>query len=343
MTHYEVRDVRDAANGQWVNLLGILAPSLSPAIDRLGRHVPCPMHGGKDGFRLYRDSDKNGAGICNQCGSFKDGFDLLQEINGWNFGETIRELGNELFHGYAPSVLPKRKKVVTTKPQVFPSSNNRIEKLWDTAIPLYKGCDSATMYLARRKIVVPAKMLSSSLRFKPSLGYYEEGQKLADYGTLIAAVRDVNEKLVTVHRIYLDRGRKAPVQSPKKLYPVPEGRRLTGCSVQIGGPAKVLGVAEGIETSLAVMKATGKPCWAAINANNLERFIPPKITTHVNIWADNDRSQVGYNSALVLQERLEEMGIIVCIMLPPRQPSKSRDWNDVMQDSGIKAFPGRFS
>ena len=53
------------APGRWLDILSGLAPDLRPAVEKRGRHVPCPVHGGKDGFRLFRDADQTGGGICN--------------------------------------------------------------------------------------------------------------------------------------------------------------------------------------------------------------------------------------------------------------------------------------
>ncbi|CAI8817436.1 primase-helicase zinc-binding domain-containing protein [Methylocaldum szegediense] len=78
----ESRDVRNAARGAWVAILGDLAPELEAALARPGRHVPCPVHGGRDGFRLYPDAEKTGGGICNTCGAYPDGFSLLMWLKG---------------------------------------------------------------------------------------------------------------------------------------------------------------------------------------------------------------------------------------------------------------------
>ena len=73
----EACDVRQLAAGRWTEILEAVAPALEPALRRPGRHVPCPVHGGKDGFRLFRDVAQTGGGICNTCGAFHDGFAVL--------------------------------------------------------------------------------------------------------------------------------------------------------------------------------------------------------------------------------------------------------------------------
>ena len=46
--------VRAAARGRWVAVLQALAPELDAALAKPGRHVGCPVHGGRDGFRLLQ-------------------------------------------------------------------------------------------------------------------------------------------------------------------------------------------------------------------------------------------------------------------------------------------------
>ncbi|EQD57602.1 P4 alpha zinc-binding domain-containing protein, partial [mine drainage metagenome] len=93
----DVAEVRRAASGRWDRIYATLAPELSAALATPGRHVPCPVHGGKDGFRLHRTAD-NGAGICNSCpefaGKFIDGFAILMWLRGWKFPQALEEVAH---------------------------------------------------------------------------------------------------------------------------------------------------------------------------------------------------------------------------------------------------------
>ena len=81
---------RNLSNGRWGSILGSLAAQLSPALDAGGRrHVPCPVHGGTDGFRFFQNFEESGRAICNTCGHFHDGFAVLQWANGWSSREVL--------------------------------------------------------------------------------------------------------------------------------------------------------------------------------------------------------------------------------------------------------------
>ena len=58
----------EKARGLWADILGELAPELMPAIEAGADHVPCPVHGGKDGFRVFNDFQETGGGVCNTSG-----------------------------------------------------------------------------------------------------------------------------------------------------------------------------------------------------------------------------------------------------------------------------------
>ena len=90
---YQIHVVKEAAKGHWREIFGALAPQLNEAVDRAPNHVSCPVHGGTDGFRLFPHWEETGAGICNTCGAYNDGFALLQWVTGWSFNETVNKVG----------------------------------------------------------------------------------------------------------------------------------------------------------------------------------------------------------------------------------------------------------
>ncbi len=111
----EARVVRERTAGRWIDLLAALTPALGPALSRPGRHVPCPVHGGTDGFRLFRDVDDTGGGVCNTCGTFPDGFALLMWVNRWSFPETLQAVAHEL--GMTEDRVSESRRVHTPRPR----------------------------------------------------------------------------------------------------------------------------------------------------------------------------------------------------------------------------------
>lgn len=96
MSYYKAETVRETANGNWLFILAALAPHLEPALRKPGRHVGCPIHGGHDGFRLFKDVHETGGGVCNTCGARHDGFELLMWLNNMDFKQCLEEVGDYL-------------------------------------------------------------------------------------------------------------------------------------------------------------------------------------------------------------------------------------------------------
>jgi len=178
------------------------------------------------------------------------------------------------------------------------------------------------------------------VRFHPALGYWQrndrnETELVGRYPAMVALVTGADVAPVTVHRTYLTPdGRKAPVPHAKKLMGYPGGR-LVGGAIRLFAPGPTLGVAEGIETALAVHLRTGMPVWSAVSAGLLARLEPPEKTALVVVWADRDRSGTGEAAALALRGRLLGRGIPVAVHLPPEPipaGAKGIDWADVWCD-----------
>ena len=345
--HIEAREARQQAAGRWPEVLGALAPALETALSRVGRHVPCPVHGGTDGFRLFRDADQTGGGVCNTCGTFPDGFALLMWVNRWSFPEALRSVAHVL--GLAAARVPEPRAVPSHPPR--PPERNResvidaLNRVWQQSLdPADRGAEPLRAYLGRRGLS-GARLDGEVVRFHPYLGYWQrndhdEFELVGRYPAMVALVTDTDGVPVTVHRTYLTSdGRKAPVAEPKKLMAYPSDR-LVGGAIRLFPPTPALGVAEGIETALAVHLRTGMPVWSTVSAGLLARFEPPAGTSLLVVWADRDRSGTGEAAALTLRERLLKRGISVAVHLPPGPipaGAKGIDWADVWSDRAERA------
>lgn len=359
MAYYKAKTVRETAKGNWLSILAALAPQLENALNRSGRHVECPIHGGKDknGFRLFKDVHETGGGICNTCGPHPDGFALLMWLCGWNFKECLESVGDYLSAGKeAPQINPtwllelkKRQERRMARERAYSAQLHKIiERVWNQCVPLSSPI-AKPMWLYFQSRGLPFKVAevekSDSLRFHSAMPYYDEnGHKVGKFPAIVCAIRDSQGRLVTLHRTYLtQKGQKANVAIPKKMMPVPDGMSLKGASIRLGEPTEgILGVDEGLETALSVYCATGIPVWPAANATLMEFFEVPEGVHTVLIWADKDRLGTGQKAANALKTRLKRQGINAYVLLPKLSipyGAKSVDWNDVLVSVGIPGFP----
>lgn len=180
--------------------------------------------------------------------------------------------------------------------------------------------DPVGLYL-RHRLGIDSMPLS--LRYHPSL-HYRNGDSKAVLPGMLAVVSATDGKPVTMHRTYLTKeGGKARVECAKKLLP---GDVPIGAAIRLTPIAQCLGIAEGIETAIAATILTGVPCWAAVSALGLSRWIPPTETTEVVVFGDNDPSYTGHAAAYVLARRLAGKKLAVDVSVPQRAGD---DWADV--------------
>lgn len=383
--YFKAEDVRDAARGNWPKVLGtLLSQEFQVALEKPGKQVPCPNNGGKTRFRFFRDTlNERGSAICNCCGAFSDGFEVLQWANGWDFRTSLEAVGEALHvtprqgrkttkprtNVVVPSIPKWAERLQERMAKIKPLSPERamakINAVWNEGVSL---CDPKAVPFLRylknergiRLRLNPQQFDTEHLRFHPALPYYEEtlieknGEEvskwvcLGEYPAILAALRNADGELVTVHRTFLtDLGKKAPVDGARKMMAAPSDMEINGCSIKLGDPTGgVLGLSEGKETGWAAMSATGIGVHSLVNTTLMAGYIVPlalrdKVHTFI-IWQDKDVSNAGYDAAMTLKGRLEEEGYKV-LVLEPAMPipdgAKSVDWNDVLKTQGVLGFP----
>jgi putative DNA primase/helicase len=189
-------------------------------------------------------------------------------------------------------------------------------RLWRSAVPA--GGTLVEIYLRHRGIEIA---VPSTLRFHANLrhpsGFHRPG--------LVAAVmnHEADTALVAVHRTFLSRDglAKAPVD-PKKMMLGP----CRGGAVRLAPAGERLAIAEGLETGLSVMSATGVPTWAALSAGGVRSLVLPPLplARQVTICADHDPA--GVAAAHAAAERWHREGRQVRIAMPPEPGT---DFNDL--------------
>lgn len=341
---YSWPELRDAVKGQWGAIFDDLAPQLGEALANAPFHVPCPVHGGSDGFRLFEDYNDTGGGVCNTCGSQRTGFSMLAWLKSCSFHDAAREVADWLRREGSLERVRTRRPAYVPRPKLDPAvAFARMQSVWKQATAL-EGTP-AEKYLMNRGIW--KQNMPPTLRAHPGLPYIH-GKEKKSYGTfpcLIAPIRDRQGLAMSIHRIYLTpEGLKAPVPDAKKM--MSARGEIRGAAIKLfRADEEVLGVAEGIETALAVHAISRMPVWSCVTAGLLERVDIPPSVRHVVIWADLDRSERGLQAAETLADRLEKEGKTVEICLPPGpipDGAKGVDWLDVMLTRGVNGFPAKW-
>ncbi len=205
-------------------------------------------------------------------------------------------------------------------------------RTFDQAHPLTR-LSPAGQYLVHRGL---SKLTNApqSLRMS-ALPYFNDGHETGRFPVMLAAVTDPHGVMVALHRTYISTdGRKAPVPQPKKLSRTTG--LLAGASIKLFEPTIIdgklaLGVAEGVETSLACYLGSGIPTWSCMNAGGVRAFEWPTGLQSLIVFADNDASGVGQAAGRDLAGRAAAASIEVRVLIPE---AVGTDWLDAYVAGG---------
>ena len=333
---YNTSSLKQRMSGRWLQYYSEEILELSEAAQRCNHHVPCPIHGGRDGFKLFKDADRTGGGICNTCGGNNDGIGLLMSVMGWSFHETVETLeewlsgqdGDNDNAGWLKSPVLNEKS--SAPPLIDQWAAYNIARICDKAIV---GHERLTRYYRHRGLLIrPSNSLGIILDDR-----YRDDWEDMNLPVMVGLFHHIDGTAVGALRTYLDPDGdgKADVESPKKftraLYP----GALRGAAIQLRPYDRVLAVGEGIETCESIFQSTRVAAWATGSAGGLESFIPPDDIREIHIWADNDSHGVGQQAAEKLADRLLASGIPVRILLPL---AVDTDWLDVLNYCGERTL-----
>jgi hypothetical protein len=175
-------------------------------------------------------------------------------------------------------------------------------------------------YLRSRGIIISVPV---AIHFHPGLRHVS-GQR---WPAMVGLVTGGNDGApLAIHRTFLARDglAKAPIE-PNKMMLGP----CHGGAVRLGPPDDRLMIAEGIETALSAMQATGQAAWAALSTSGLRALDLPAEVRDVIVLADGD--DPGETAARVAGLRWKREGRRVRVAHPPR----GFDFNDVLMGRGF--------
>lgn len=296
--------LRDRARGRWKSILPQLG--IDPRY-LTGKNGPCPLCPG--GLDRWRFDNKRGDGtwICTYCGAGQ-GIALALRYTRMPFRELAQRIERAMGDTVPESLPPER------PPEV---RRARLNALWRGSEPIRDG-DAVDHWMINRGIWL--ETFPACLRLAHRVRH--SGPPVSWHPAMLAMVSDPTGRPATIHKTYLaPDGTKAPVDRVRMFCP---GSRPEGGAVRLAEHADQLGVAEGVETSLAAAQIFGIPVWSALDAGGLEKFIPPADVRRLVIFGDNDVNGRGQQAAHTLAARLA--GKIAVVVKIPDEPGT--DWND---------------
>lgn len=290
--------------------------------------VPGPNHGPKDRSLAVKITAGDDFTVHSFAGDdWQDCRDYVRQRAGlpeWQAG-TGRQSSS-----WPPERATQTPKADTPPPVSEVWKAEHVRRTW-AASQSIRGTLAETYLNNRRLDLLPEVLRADALRFHPncSVGYGGKGKHLP---AMTAAIRNNHTgTLQGLHCTFLDRaGTKAvmPDEGPaRRIY----GNAKCG-SVRLIHNAEIcdgIGIAEGIETALAVMCIGWRPVWSVLSIPGLQSF--PAIFDCVTVWADNDdeaKGNPGRKAAIETVSRLRSEGCEAIARIPAKT-GKKQDWNDI--------------
>ena len=226
--------VIEQMKGRWLEFFAEVAPATRDAVTNLGHHVPCPVHGGQDGFRFFPQAGQTGGGVCNTCGVFPTGAKLAAWLNQngkletseeytpayrkndetpeeYNIRDSYKKIAHWLKHGhdlYPPLPVPDTGDLEKNRRIQQDNARNRAEEQWNAARE--EDMEILYKYLSNRGTLCDFK--AQNIRVGRKIPYYNKGEPVSYHYTILAPLTKylpnehgkLSSTILAMHRIYLD-------------------------------------------------------------------------------------------------------------------------------------------
>lgn len=329
---YKVRniEVKACASEMWPQILashGIAEHHLS------GKHSPCPIHGGIDGFRFTDEGV--GAWVCATCtdGKFKDGFNLIALHRRIENKEAFKLVATYLgLNGSSPSQENNEKQLNINIEEHRKKQAKKQEQEQQKLLAKKKSAIAHAEKLLSQCIERPHQYLTNKSISQPFLvntKNYKVTKKQTVYaGALVIPIYDIHDLKQLIGAQFIN----------------PDGTRAYIAGTPIADGIHVIkgdenlpydGVVEGYATGLTIFMATGATVIVAFDANGIEgkaeRLKVSFSGRPLVFFGDNDSNKKNTGNEAALKAAIKTNGLIV---IPPKA---GQDWNDHHQAHGLES------
>jgi hypothetical protein len=295
-----------------VSIVRVIGETLS--LRREGRlwTAPCPFHAeNAASFTVYADHYH-----CYGCREHGDVLDWLTSQRGMSFREALTYLGAPDSGRLAAPLKPLFKSAVNDSKAI--RNLAAAQRIWGQGLDPYYSIIQDYLHIRGGLELPPPSALGPVIRFHPECPCGD-----LRLPAMIALLSDPVTGAPTggIHRTFLkaDGSGKADIPKPKMMLG-PWG------VVRLYKPETAgIGLAEGIETALAVAQRIGwGPVWAACTAGGFSK-VPPLIQRTLNLFIDRDDDGVSLREA----ERCARAWVEADLEVYIHEPPDGTDWADV--------------
>lgn len=243
---------------------------------------------------------------------------LYAYLTGFPYAEAgfrlAEELGTKRY--FQPMNAPKFANASKLDKQKEEKNRDYALKLWNTSFPAENTV--VETYLRSRGLTA---VIPQDIRLLPG-HRHSPSDRL--YPVMLAAIRCWPYKnIVAVHRTWIlpDGSGKAPLEPQKMMLGA-----TSGGAVQLSTPAAKMVIAEGLETAMSVMQATGLSVWAGLSTAGITNLVLPDFPLAQEVIIAGDNDPAGRKAAIQAAEKWTKEGRNVRLAFPP----VNQDFNDLI-------------